>query len=312
MLERVQGVPLLSWLAASLAQDGAHRFFLVAQPGCMVEAKSCFPKDLELTVCAEQDPADLLHVFLSSTDEEESSVAVVTGPAVYLRSSGARPQGRTSRRTAVCLANREELMEALDHEFSFSHFLVEHSAACKEDMGFYSVSDYEELLPWQRAMNRDQVLRLAHDGVTVWDWDNTYVSPWTMVGSGTEILPGTVLAGCNNVGSGCRLGPDTFLTDCSVADGAKIIFSTARDVTVGRDCIVGPYTVLRDGTWMEPSSRVGSFAELDHSTLGPGAHAEGHGFLHDMTLEEDAACQRGFFGDSREASSKRERAKLKR
>lgn len=44
MLERVQGVPLLAWLAAALAQTGARRFFLVAQPGCMARARACFPR----------------------------------------------------------------------------------------------------------------------------------------------------------------------------------------------------------------------------------------------------------------------------
>ncbi|MFR8331142.1 MAG: hypothetical protein ACLU9S_01235 [Oscillospiraceae bacterium] len=44
MLERVQGAPLLAWLTAALAQGGARRFFLVAQPGCMARAKACFPR----------------------------------------------------------------------------------------------------------------------------------------------------------------------------------------------------------------------------------------------------------------------------
>ncbi|OLA30695.1 MAG: hypothetical protein BHW33_04375 [Firmicutes bacterium CAG:137_57_8] len=62
MLERVQGVPLLAWLGAALPQGGARRFFLVAQAGWMSRAKACFPQDLDLTLCADQDPADLLHV----------------------------------------------------------------------------------------------------------------------------------------------------------------------------------------------------------------------------------------------------------
>ena len=61
MLERVQGVPLLAWLVAALAQSGARRFFLVAQAGWMSRAKACFPQDLDLTLCADQDPADLVH-----------------------------------------------------------------------------------------------------------------------------------------------------------------------------------------------------------------------------------------------------------
>lgn len=293
MLERVQGVPLLSWLAASLAQDGAHRFFLVAQPGCMAQAKACFPQDLELTVCAEQDPADLLHVFLSTTEETEPSVAVITGPVVYLRSKAARPEGRVSRRTAVCLADREELMEALDFDFSFSHFLVEHASACKEEQGFYSVSDYEELLDWQRAMNRDQLFRLAHNGVNIWDLENCYVNPWSMVGEGTELLPGTVLVGKNNIGSGCTLGPNAYLADCSVGDGARIVSSRAESAAIGPDCQVGPYANLRPGSNLGPASVAGSFVEMERTTLGARTNVPHFACLGDTAFGQDCSVGSG-------------------
>lgn len=103
MLERVQGVPLLAWLVAALAQSGARRFFLVAQAGWMSRAKACFPQDLDLTLCADQDPADLLHVFLSTADGPEEKITVVTGPAVYLPNSGARPRSVASKKTAAFL-----------------------------------------------------------------------------------------------------------------------------------------------------------------------------------------------------------------
>ena len=112
MLERVQGVPLLAWLVAALAQSGARRFFLVAQAGWMSRAKACFPQDLDLTLCADQDPADLLHVFLSTADGPEEKITVVTGPAVYLPNSGARPRSVASKKTAAFFASSRGLMEA--------------------------------------------------------------------------------------------------------------------------------------------------------------------------------------------------------
>lgn len=81
-------------------------------------------------------------------------------------------------------------MEALDHDFSFSRFLLEQGSACTPDDGFYAVSDYTELLTWQKAMNRNQLLRLAGQGVRIWDLDSCYVSPWTFVGSRLGIAAG--------------------------------------------------------------------------------------------------------------------------
>ena len=157
MLERVQGVPLLAWLVAALAQSGARRFFLVAQAGWMSRAKACFPQDLDLTLCADQDPADLLHVFLSTADGPEEKITVVTGPAVYLPNSGARPRSVASKKTAAFFARAGGLMEALDRDFSFSQFLMEQGAPCTQDDGFYGVSDSMELLAWQKAMNQNQL-----------------------------------------------------------------------------------------------------------------------------------------------------------
>lgn len=151
MLERVQGVPLLAWLVAALAQSGARRFFLVAQAGWMSRAKACFPQDLDLTLCADQDPADLLHVFLSTADGPEEKITVVTGPAVYLPNSGARPRSVASKKTAAFFSSSRGLMEALDRDFSFSQFLMEQGAPCTQDDGFYGVSDSMELLAWQKA-----------------------------------------------------------------------------------------------------------------------------------------------------------------
>lgn len=287
MLERVQGAPLLAWLAAALAQSGARRFFLVAQPGCMSRAKACFPQDLDLTVCAEQDPADLLHVFLSTAEGEEEQITVVTGPAAYLPIPGTRPRGAGQKKTAAFFASRQGLMEALDRDFSFSRFLMEQGSACTQDDGFYAVSDSMELLAWQKAMNQNQLLRLAQQGVRIWDLDSCYVSPWSAVGSGTELLPGVILTGHNSVGSGCTIGPDTYLSDCSVADGARVVSSRAEHAVIGPDCEVGPFANLRTGTRLGPAVKAGAFVEMKEAQVGARTQVAHLTYLGDASLGQD-------------------------
>lgn len=287
MLERVQGVPLLSWIAAALAQSGARRFFLVAQPGCIARAKACFPEELSLTVCQESDAADLLHVFLSTMDEGADKVALVTGPCVYLREPAARPSVRDGGRSAAFLTNRLTLMDALDGDFSFSRFLAASATACTGREGFYPVSDYLELLAWQHAMNKSQLFRLAREGVRIWDLDNCYVTPWTTVGVGTELLPGTVLSGRNSIGAGCTIGPGTCLTDASVGDGASVVQSRGVSVTIGRDCTVGPFANLRPGTTLGPGVHTGAFVEINRSSLGARTQVAHLAYLGDATVGQD-------------------------
>lgn len=287
MLERVQGVPLLAWLAAALAQTGARRFFLVAQPGCMARARACFPQELEVTVCAEQDPADLLHVFLSTTDDKEEQVAVITGPVVFLPFPEVRPREFHGRKTAACKVSRQALMEALDYDFSFSRFLVEQGSACTQDDGFYAVAGFTDLLVWQKALNKGQLLRLARQGVRIWDWEHCYVNPWTTVGRGTELLPGVILAGHNSIGADCVIGPDTYLAGCSVADGAQIVSSHAEDAAIGQDCSVGPYAHLRPGTSLGPAVRAGAFVEMKAVQVGARTQVAHLSYLGDATLGQD-------------------------
>ena len=86
MLQRIMGSALLRWLVSSLIADGVGRFFLVCHDRYLAEAKRCFPADVELMTSMNQDAADLLHVFLSTSDDDGQDVIVVTGPAIYLKS----------------------------------------------------------------------------------------------------------------------------------------------------------------------------------------------------------------------------------
>ncbi|MBP8050354.1 MAG: hypothetical protein KAY42_03230, partial [Oscillospiraceae bacterium] len=82
MLQAIMGTPLLSWLTRSLAAGGVGRFFLVCHERFLSEAKHCFPDGCELSCAKLEETADQLHVFLSTADEQEEDVIVVTGPAV--------------------------------------------------------------------------------------------------------------------------------------------------------------------------------------------------------------------------------------
>lgn len=79
-LQRIMGVPMLSWLVQSLLASGVSRYFLVCLDAHRAEAKNCFPAEAELIVASDAEAADLMHVFLSTAEEFEQEVMVVTGP----------------------------------------------------------------------------------------------------------------------------------------------------------------------------------------------------------------------------------------
>lgn len=93
--------------------------------------------------------------------------------------------------------------------------------------------------------------RLMTDGVTIVSPSNTYVDGRARIGQDTTLLPFTVISG---------------------------------DVTVGRNCRVGPFAHLRDGAVLEDDVEVGAYVEVSRATLGRGTVARHLAFLGDASL----------------------------
>ena len=83
LLQNVLGAPLLAWLTDSLYHDGIGRFFLVCHDKYVEQACHCLPAHAEVMTTMDSNPADLLHVFLSTTDTDETDITVVAGPVIY-------------------------------------------------------------------------------------------------------------------------------------------------------------------------------------------------------------------------------------
>ena len=200
MLQAIMGTPLLAWLTRSLAAGGVGRFFLVCHERFLSEARQCFPGDCDLSCAKLEETADQLHVFLSTADEQEEDVIVVTGPAVIDpfavdedSFSGAPVE------SGVSAVSRQALMDALDDTFIFTDFLKDHGVPYTDRDGVYAVCSMQQLAAWPPLLSRGVLYNLAAAGVSIWDYNNTYVEPTVFVGAGTELLPGTVLRGTTYV-----------------------------------------------------------------------------------------------------------------
>lgn len=64
-LERIQGRPVLSWMAERLWRDGVRRAFAASDPDQAEAVRACFPAGIELTV---SDRREDLMAFLDAQD----------------------------------------------------------------------------------------------------------------------------------------------------------------------------------------------------------------------------------------------------
>ena len=271
MLQAIMGTPLLSWLTRSLAAGGVGRFFLVCHERFLSEAKHCFPDGCELSCAKLEETADQLHVFLSTADEQEEDVIVVTGPAVIdpfavdeEAFSGAPVE------SGVSSVSRQALMDALDDTFIFTDFMKEHGIPYTDRDGVYAVSSMQQLAEWKPVLSRGVLYDLAAAGVSIWDYDNTYVEPTVFVGAGAELLPGTVLRGTTSIADGCMIGPNSYLENAKIGDDTNVNSSQVYNSTVGYDTHIGPFAYIRPGSTIGSHIRVGDFVEIKNSTIADG------------------------------------------
>lgn len=127
---------------------------------------------------------------------------------------------------------------------------------------------------------------LMKSGVTIVDPMNTWVDSTAKVANDVTLLPGTWLAGSTTVASGAVIGPRTTLVDCTVAAGAHVIESHCTGAVIGADATVGPFTYLRPGTDLGPSSKAGAFVEMKNAVVGEGSKVPHLSYVGDATIGE--------------------------
>lgn len=289
MLQRIMGTPLLSWLVQSLLSSGVERYFLVCLDRFCQEAKACFPAQAELMAVSDAEAADRMHVFLSTADELEDEVMVVTGPCVRIAAEALMDEAEdTPHRACACRVEREVFMDALDESgFAFGRFLVEHGAAYTDRDGMFTISGVEELADWQPILKRAYLYELAHQGVEIWDYDNCYVDPRVRIGGGTVLMPGTVIRGQSVIGHDCVIGPNTLLENAVIGNSTRINASQVYDSAIGSDCNIGPYAYIRPECKLANHTQAGCFVELKDTKLGDGTRVPRLSYLGNTDVGQD-------------------------
>ena len=271
MLQSIMGSPLLGWLADALLAGGVGRFFLVCHERFRREVRACFPEDVDFWCPSAETTSDQLHVFLSTADESEEDIIVVTGPAVILPFAADEEQFEDAPLVSpVTSVSRRTLMEALDDKFIFTDFLKDHGVPYTDRDGVYAVTSMQEMTEWQPVLSRSVLYKLSKQGVEIWDYNTTYVDPAASVGPGTALLPGTILRGQTSIGKNCTIGPNSYLENARIGDGTKVNASQVYDSEIGSDTTVGPFAYVRPGSRIGSHVRCGDFVEVKNSTIGDG------------------------------------------
>jgi bifunctional UDP-N-acetylglucosamine pyrophosphorylase/glucosamine-1-phosphate N-acetyltransferase len=96
----------------------------------------------------------------------------------------------------------------------------------------------------ERAIRLRVNTRLMTAGVTLQDPDATYVEPAVEIGQDTVLLANTHLRGQTTVGRNCTIGPNTVIEESTIGDGCRVTASVIERSTVPGGCVLGPFAHL--------------------------------------------------------------------
>lgn len=96
------------------------------------------------------------------------------------------------------------------------------------------------------------------------------LSPLYIIGKGTFVGTGTVLAGTGKIGEGCALVGACRLKDVTLGAGVTVTKSVLLEAEVGDKTTVGPFAYLRPNTHVGKGARIGDFVEIKNSVIDDG------------------------------------------
>ncbi len=126
------------------------------------------------------------------------------------------------------------------------------------------------------------------EGVTFIDPATTYIEAGVQIGGDTTLWPGTLLQGSTRIGRRCVVGPSTVVRDSVIGDDCRLELSVLEGAVMDSGSDIGPFSHLRKGAHLGAGAHVGNFGELKNSTLGPGAKMGHFSYLGDATIGENA------------------------
>ncbi|MFN2463069.1 MAG: bifunctional UDP-N-acetylglucosamine diphosphorylase/glucosamine-1-phosphate N-acetyltransferase GlmU [Candidatus Dormibacteria bacterium] len=154
---------------------------------------------------------------------------------------------------------------------------------CPEEEAL-GVNDRWQLARAEKVVRLRRVRDMAMSGVTIVDPDSTFIGPAVTVEPDARIEPYTFLRGSTTIGAGSRVGPFAEVTDSRVGrncviGGSHLVSSTVED---GVD--IGRFNKLRAGAVISRGSRIGSFAEIKNTLVGPDTDVHHFSYLGDAVL----------------------------
>lgn len=123
-----------------------------------------------------------------------------------------------------------------------------------------------------KIMNKRKIDELFENGVTIFDSETTFLSPFVTSDKDTEFYPGVYIEGEVHFGKNCKVGP---FVKISALDEVVIVEDNVK---------IGPFASIRDGTKLMKGSKAKTFVEIKKSIIGENSAVPHLSYIGDATI----------------------------
>ena len=154
-----------------------------------------------------------------------------------------------------------------------------------ETMGANDRLEQEELERVLRNMNAEDLLKA---GATLIDKSRIDIRGNVEVGADCVIDVNVIFEGDVELGDNVEIGANSVISDTKIDNGTKILpFSHIVQSNIGKNCSIGPYARLREGSIIENEAKIGNFVETKKSTIGKSSKANHFSYLGDAQIGDN-------------------------
>ncbi len=146
------------------------------------------------------------------------------------------------------------------------------------------INSRRQLAQVESVVRRRTMERLMDEGVTVVDPASTFIDDTVVFGRDVTVLPFTFVSGKSEIGPECRLGPGADIRDSRLGRGCVVQHSVVEESVVGNDVTIGPFAHLRADNRIADGVRIGNYAELKNSKVGPRSKISHHSYIGDADI----------------------------
>ena len=155
----------------------------------------------------------------------------------------------------------------------------------EETLGANTRSEQEKLEQTYRKMKNDELLK---NGITLIDKNRVDVRGDLKAGVDCTIDVNVIFEGKVELGNNVSIGANTIINNTKIGDNSEILpFSHIDSSQIGKDCFIGPYARLREGSEIADGVRIGNFVETKKAKIGQSTKANHFSYLGDAEVGND-------------------------